>query len=286
MQPDTPRFTHVAVLGLGVMGGSLARALSELDDEPHITGWTPDERERSEAASIGAIHSSAGSWESAVARAELIVIATPMSASLELLRAIPSVALPEAVLTDVVSLKGPLHEVARDRGLAGRYVGSHPMVGGEGSGFLSSRADLYRDAPVWITADEASQGSGGARDRVIDFWEMLGARPTTTEASEHDRLMALCSHVPQLTANALARVLQDSGVRPHDLGPGGRDMTRLAASGSGMWTDLFEHSPAEAVQGLRALGRELDRLADALDGGDTDVIGARMDRTRAWRDGT
>ncbi len=95
--------------------------------------------------------------------------------------------------------------------------------------------------------------------------------------------MALLSHLPQLTSNALADVLTDSGIASNQLGPGGRDMTRLCESSSAMWRDLLEHAPPELARGLRALAESCERLADLLDSGDVDSIVAQMSRTAQWR---
>jgi prephenate dehydrogenase len=97
-------------------------------------------------------------------------------------------------------------------------------------------------------------------------------------------MMARASHLPQLASNALAMVLADAGVTPDELGPGGRDATRLAASGPGLWRDLFEHASPELVQGLHALAQAAERIARLLDEGDLDGLEALMRSTREWRE--
>ena len=186
---------------------------------------------------------------------------------------------PGALLSDVASLKEPVERAARAAGLEDRWVGSHPMAGSEGSGFDAGRADLYDGARVWLVADDAA---GAARDRVAALWEAVGGRPAPTGAAEHDRLMALASHLPQLTANGLARVLDDAGVTRDALGPGGRDMTRLAASAPGMWTDLLAEAPAELPEALEALASELRAMADEVRAGRMDSVAERMERTGRW----
>jgi prephenate dehydrogenase len=115
------------------------------------------------------------------------------------------------------------------------------------------------------------------------MWEAVGAVPRETEAAVHDRLMLKVSHVPQVTANALATLLAEAGVGQAQLGPGARDMTRLAASSPEMWMDLFRLAGAELPRTVRALGAELERLASTLDRGDMHEMEAIMRRTQAWR---
>ena len=122
-------------------------------------------------------------------------------------------------------------------------------------------------------------------EKVRGLWRSLGATVAATEAGQHDRLMAAVSHLPQLTSNALGAVLGRIGVKPEDLGPGGRDMTRLAGSSPEMWADLFEHAPPALSEALEELAVILVDLREKLDSGDSDSLGQLMERTRAWRKG-
>ena len=272
-------FGRVAILGLGLMGGSLARALSALDDGTAVVGWSPDEEEREAAVAAGAVIAAPSARADVFADADLVVLAAPLRVSCGFMREVAEQAPPAATISDVVSLKVPLAEAARAAGLVERWVGSHPMTGREASGFAASRADLFVDTRVWTVADDR------ARERIDEvhrLWEAVRSKPEHVDAREHDRVMALVSHLPQLISNALAGVLADSGIAPNQLGPGGRDMTRLGGSSSAMWRDLFEHSPPELARGLRALAESSERLAHLLESGDVDSIVATMSRTARW----
>ncbi|MGE0159229.1 MAG: prephenate dehydrogenase [Gemmatimonadales bacterium] len=273
-------FASVAVLGLGVMGGSLARALSELPDRPRIAGWSPEGAEREAARTAGVVHDAPSSWQEAVADAELVVLATPLRASCDLLEEIAGTVPVTATLSDVASLKAPLLRMAVAAGVDSRWVGSHPMAGSEASGFGASAASLYRGARVWTVATAAARERV---PRVHAFWRSIGARPAEIDADEHDRMMSLASHLPQLTANALATVMMEAGLEPDQLGPGGLDTTRLAASSAELWKDLLEHASPDLVGGLRALSAEAGRIADMLEAGDTEAVANTMRSTRAWR---
>lgn len=273
-------FASVAILGLGVMGGSLARALSELEGRPRVMGWSPRAQEREAAERAGVVDAAPTSRDEAVEDAELVVLATPLRASCDLMGEIARTAPPDATLSDVASLKAPLVRAAAAAGVERRWVGCHPMAGSEASGFEASSSSLYRGARVWIVAN------GGARDhatRVHALWRSIGARPSEIDADEHDRLMAIASHLPQLAANALASVMMEAGIKPEQLGPGGRDTTRLAASSAELWSDLLEHAAPDLVHGLRELSRAAGRVADMLEAGDVDGVGSLMRTTKAWR---
>lgn len=281
---------RVAILGLGLMGGSLARGVSSLALAERITGWSPRSTERDAALTAGAVGFAAADWRNAVSDADLVVLAIPLAATVDLLPELAAATPASTTLTDVASLKAPLARAAVAADVTSRWVGAHPMAGGETSGFWASRADLYEGARVWTVRAGAGEASGGPSDihqrRVDGLWRGLGAEPTPIDAEEHDRLMGLVSHLPQLVSNVLASVLLEEGVDPRHLGPGGRDMTRLAAGNPLMWLDLLEHASEELVEALRSLGREAARAADLLEQRDLEGLELLMKRTRDWKGAT
>jgi prephenate dehydrogenase len=273
-------FASVAILGLGVMGGSLARSLASLPDRPRVSGWAPEREEREAALRAGVVDAAPASWPEALEDAELVVLAAPLRASCALLGEIARAAPPGSTLSDVASLKAPLVRAASAAGVERRWVGSHPMAGSDASGFGASSATLYRGARVWTVASPAAEERVG---RVHALWRSVGARPERIDAEEHDRLMSVASHLPQLTANALAKVMIDAGLRPEQLGPGGLDTTRLAGSSADLWKDLLEHASPELIRGLRGLASAADGLASMLEKGDVEGVARTMRETRTWR---
>lgn len=270
----------VAILGLGVMGGSLARALAALATPPSIVGWSPDPSEGAAALDSGAVHSLGANAEGASSGVELVVLAVPLHAVGALLERLVPVIGPETLVTDVASLKAPVQAAVERTGLAARWVGSHPLCGSEMSGFEASRRDLFRDATVYVTPGAEATEAG---EVVSAFWSAVGAHPETMDATAHDRLMAATSHLPQLTANALAEVLQQSGVAAGLLGPGGRDMTRLAASSPHVWGAILGRAPEELTSHLRSLERRVGELADLVEAHDVEALAEWMARSRAWK---
>lgn len=276
-------FSHVAFVGFGLVGGSLARDLRGLPRPPKITAVSTHPREVEEGVAGGILDAVTGGLEGALGKADLVVYATPVGAALRLLEEHRELWRPGAVLTDVGSLKASVLEAAEELGVGVRYVGSHPMAGGEGSGFSASREGIFRDARVWLVAGEAPPE---ARRRVWDLWEAVGARPGWIDPLEHDRRMVWASHLPQLAANALALALEGAGLHPDDLGPGGRDTTRLAASGPEMWRDLFRHAPGDLLTALENLEGEVGRLRRLLEEERWEEVARAMKRTGNWKKGT
>jgi prephenate dehydrogenase len=270
----------VAVVGLGLMGGSLARALRDLPNPPTVLGVDGDPVAGAQALEAGAVQTFDPEGSALLAEARTVVYAVPPSVLPSLLE-VHGPRLPlDALLTDVLSLKGPVIRAAVEAGLGGRFVGSHPMAGGEGRGFAASRATLYRGARVWLAATD--QAGPGVRLRAEAFWRALGGEPRWIDPEEHDRRMGWVSHLPQLVANALAGALDAAGFSPGDLGPGGRDMTRLAASSPELWRDLLPHSAAVTGTGLTSVSRALNVVADLLARREVDRIVEFMERTREW----
>ena len=275
-------FQRIAVIGLGVMGGSFARALTGTAVAPDVRGWSHNADERRAALYAGAVMAAPENLKEALQDADLVVLATPLEAACRLLSDIAAdPLLRDATIMDVSGLKTPLARAAAEAGVGSRFVGAHPMAGSEASGFPASRPDLFDGALVWIVAEPEA---GAHTEKVEALWRSLGAKPVHTSAAIHDRLMSLVSHLPQLTANSLAASLDDAGISPGDLGPGGRDMTRLAASNPEVWAGLFEGAHPDLVRALRTMAGSLQSMADDLERGDVEAIVSLMEKTRTWRD--
>lgn len=273
-------FRRVAIAGLGLMGGSLARALKDLPEPPHIRALSENAEDVQAGLEEGAVDEGTQDPESLLRDRDLVVYGTPLRATLDLLGRHRPVLEPEAVVTDLASLKVPILARAEDLGLQDRYVGSHPMVGGTGSGFGASCTDLFRGARVWVVP--GSEGDSGITGRLMGFWKSLGARPQVVGAHEHDSSMVWVSHLPQLTGNALAMALEGAGVARSQLGSGGLDMTRLAGSPAEMWMELLQGAPADLSRALEALENAVEELRGMVDREDWEGVGDRMRKTRNW----
>lgn len=246
------RRPRVAIIGLGLVGGSLARALTRRGYRVTGIDWPLVVRR---ALATRAITRGATRAEAAVA-SDLVVLAAPPATNLRLLRRLARVAPPGLVLTDVSSVKGEIAREAARLRLRG-FVGGHPMAGTERQGFAASSATLFRGATWWLVPSGSARADRSVRRVVRD----AGARPVTTDAATHDRVMAFLSHAPQVVAWALlAAARKDAVARRHlrHAGPGFRDMTRLARSPRRLWQEILAANRTEVRRALAALARSIE----------------------------
>ncbi len=250
-------FPAVAVAGLGLVGGSLARALTAAGYR--VTG-VDREGVRRAARRAGAVAATASTVER-VAGADVVVLAAPPSVNRRLLRRLARVGRPGLVITDVGSVKGPIVGDAARLGLRS-FVGGHAMAGSERSGFGASSADLFRGAAWWLVPASDAHATRTVRTLV----RAVGAVPRTIAAPAHDRVVAFLSHVPQLASWALLEAAAADPVARRFLssaGPGFRDMTRLARSPRGLWREILHENQTEVERALVAVARRLARARSA-----------------------
>ena len=272
-------FERVGIVGLGLMGGSLARALHVLDHGPRIVAFNRNRDAADRALADGVIDAVAGTVEEAVEGQDLVVYATPLDVAREMMRA-HSDGWGDATVTDVAGLKEPLLRETGELGFAAQFVGSHPMAGGTASGYEASSADLFSGETVFVCGGEAES----ERIRAIQsMWNALGARVRPIDADDHDRLMVWASHLPQLISNVVARAMAEAGLSVKDLGPGGRDLTRLAESSPEVWTSLLDGASEENLRAIESVQSGLDILRAALSEGSLDEVADLMRATREWR---
>ena len=248
----------VAIVGLGLVGGSLARALTAAGyrvighDRPRVLR---------QAMAARAIAVAARSVPAAVADADVVVLAASPRTNRRLLPQAARAAREGATLTDVGSVKRAICGDARRRGLT-RFVGGHPMAGREASGFAASRPDLFHGRR-WILTPDADTAPSAVR-ALRAIVRAVGARAVVMTSAEHDRVVAFLSHVPQVMAWALFDAAKaDRVARAHmDVaGPAFRDITRLARSPKPLWREILRENEKEVTAALSALAAQLRRRA-------------------------
>lgn len=285
MSADPP-FHRIAILGLGLIGGSIAFAARKAWPSVHIVGI---DREPivGEAMARRAIHA-AGRDVSAVEHADLVVLAAPVRDNIELLRAAAPHLGASAVVTDVGGTKQSIVDAARALGDGLTFVGGHPLGGGARGGFEFATAALFTRRPWLFTPDEGTPAN--ATSRLFNLVRAFGAVPSTMPAADHDRLLAYVSHLPQLAVSALMDVVGSAaGERGlTQAGQGLIDSTRIASSPASVWRDICAtNAPAlrgaldELIARLTELRGDLER-GEALDAifGDAARWRAELMKTR------
>lgn len=269
----------MAVIGLGCIGGSLARALAAQGIEVRTWSTSPTDRQQAAAARLHVVDGDTDGIARACVGATIVVLAVPLDAMAEVARMADAAAGRDAILVHVGGLQRP-EALGLDDALHGRVLGTHPLAGSHESGFAASRADLFIGCTVSIEA------RAGARERQQAewLWRASGAHRIDYRTAEaHDRLMTWVSHLPQLTATALAATLAAGGIDPDDTGPGARDTTRLAASALGSWPTILRGAPPELDEALAQLEHHVAELRRALAAGDVERLRAIWEAGRAWR---
>jgi prephenate dehydrogenase len=254
------RLKRVALVGVGLIGGSFAMALRRASPGLAIVGVDRDAQAVARAAALGVIDTAADSVSAAAKGAELVVLAVPVRAIGGVLHDVALVVDTRAVVTDVGSTKGDVIRVAREelRAHFPRFVPGHPIAGRETSGIDAASADLFKGARVVLTP--TAQTAADALDLVRGCWEAVGARTALLDAEDHDRIFAAVSHLPHLLSFALVSEIaaRHNAQELLAFAAGGfRDFTRIAASSPEMWRDI-------ALQNRRALLEELDRYGERL----------------------
>jgi prephenate dehydrogenase len=279
MSSSDPPFQTVSIIGLGLIGGSIALAVRERWPAVRISG-VDRKAVLAHALGSGAIDRSADSAVD-VSDADLIILAAPVRQNLKLLPEVVQRLRAASVVTDVGSTKHDIVEAARALGCAGAFVGGHPIGGAEHGGFGFARPDLFRHRPWIFTPTPAT--SAAALERLFTFAQNLGARPSSMDASAHDRAMAFLSHLPQLVASALMDVIGssagESGLRL--AGRGLVDTTRLASSPPETWRDVCATNADAVGDALDELIARLSELRADLRGGD--AVNRIFTEAARWR---
>lgn len=258
-------FEHVVIVGVGLIGGSLASALRALADAPRVTGIDRDESSLAFALESGVIDDAAPveAFDSTLRGADLVVLATPAAAASEWLETLGEIDY-AGVVTDVASTKAAV--VAEARRLLGPdavFIGGHPMAGSERSGVAAADAELFKGAYYVLTP--ADDTDADAYQRLHRLVMSIGARVISLDATAHDEAVAAISHVPHVAASALTNMAAQRAQGGSDvlrLAAGGfKDMTRIAAGSPDLWTGICLDNQAAVVRGLDELGSQLSEFA-------------------------
>lgn len=282
------KFDRVAIIGVGLIGGSFALALKRHGLAGHVVGAARRELTLLRALERGVADTVTTDPAHAAEGADLVYIAAPVGATTDILRAIMRIAGANAIITDAGSTKAAVVAAAREHVAAGRiFIPGHPMAGSEQSGPVAARADLFEGKVYFLTPDASTPEA--PLERLRDTLHVIGARVIITEPERHDRLLAATSHAPHLLASALASMLAQSAPAEQDLaafcGTGVRDMTRLAKGPPEVWRDIFLDNREHLQAALERLSHHVGRFLAALEAGDGAALEELLEKAREFRKG-
>ena len=279
-------FRRIALIGLGLIGSSVARAVRQAMPEVEIRGYDANPEIRRRAAQLELVDLLSDEAVPAVDGADLLLFCVPVGAMAEAATAVAGHIEPNAVVSDVGSCKGPVLNVLKEALPGALIIPGHPIAGTENSGPEAGFASLFRNRWCILTPEQGTDPF--AVDRLGAFWSALGAKVHVMDAARHDLVLAVTSHLPHLiaytvvgTASHLEAVTEGEVIK-YSAG-GFRDFTRIAASDPTMWRDIFL-SNRDAV--LDVLGRflaDLSLLEDAIRREDGDALFDWFSRTREIR---
>lgn len=268
------------VIGLGLIGGSVARDLAALGFR--VSAFDADAAQLALATRDRVVQHQLDSSFEGLRGLDIVVIAVPVDKALEVLRAAAPFLGDTRLITDVGSTKAGIVDLAEKLGLGAQFVGAHPMAGDHRSGWNASRRGLFVDAPLYLC--RAPSTSADAMSLSHELWRALGARPIEMDAREHDVRLAWTSHLPHMIAVTLGLTLGAGNVTRDDLGPGGRDMTRIAGSSPEMWTAIAVDNAEEIDRTLAVAEREIAHARAALQSRDEGELRRWFQAGRAWFD--
>lgn len=283
----TPQFGRLTILGLGLIGGSLAKALKEKNAVREVVGWGHREASLQTGLQLGIIDRYSLDLADAVRDADIVVIATPTLTAETVLEQLAGVVGPTTIITDVASVKGNLLRAAeRVFGeVPANLVLAHPIAGSEKSGVAAAKADLFIKHRVIVTPTERT--SIKALELIEAMWQCVGADVSRMSVDDHDAVLAATSHLPHVLAFALVDALAGDPAHREIFryaAGGFRDFTRIASSDPTMWHDITLANRVALVGLIDQFSAHLADLRAAIDRSDSDYILQSFARAKDARD--
>lgn len=283
----TPAIGTLAVIGVGLIGGSLARALRAAGVVGQIVGCGRGRENLERAVELGVIDRYTHDVAEAVADADLVFLAVPLGAMRDTFATLRGSLRADALVTDGGSAKGSVVDDCRAAApeLLARFVPGHPIAGTERNGVEASFAELYHNRRVILTP--LAENPAGAVQRVRAMWEACGAEVSEMSVQHHDEVLAATSHLPHMLAfglvDMLSRLKENDEVFRYAAG-GFRDFTRIASSNPVMWRDICIANRAALSPMLAAFAQEMNELARTISASDGEALRAIFERAKAARD--
>jgi prephenate dehydrogenase len=276
-----PTWDTVAIVGVGLIGGSIGMALRERKLAKKVVGIGRRAGSLKEAKELGAITTTALSIEEGVADADVVVVCTPVGQIAEHALQVAAACGEKTLITDAGSTKAAIvakvqAELPRGR----RFVGSHPLAGSEKSGAAFARGDLFEGRVVVVTPTKQTKEDDS--QETCDFWSGLGATVLVMSPTAHDKALAGTSHVPHLIASAAAASTEKSDLPL--AASGWRDLTRIAAGDAELWTQILLENQTHVLKSLARFEKKVEAFRAALERGDRRKILQLLTEGKSVRD--
>lgn len=278
---------RIAVLAVGLIGGSLAKCLREQRFANHIVAWGRKEQNLQRAVELGVVDSYSLDLADAVKDADVVVIATPTLIAADMLQRLAPLVTEKTIITDVASVKGNLLVAAREAfgHVPANLVLGHPIAGSEQSGVEAANASLFERHRVILTP--TGETSAEALSVVTAMWEATAAEVVNMPVAEHDEVLAATSHLPHVLAYALVDALAGEKAQQDifKFAAGGfRDFTRIASSDPKMWHDIALANDRALLKMIDVFSEHLSTLRSAIAEADSDAIMGCFQRAKSARD--
>lgn len=278
-------FEAIAVIGVGLLGGSIGLAVRERHLAKRVIGIGRDMVKLREAENRHAVTDVTTDLEAGVREAGLVIVCTPVETVVDLVRRIAPAVGRGTLITDVGSTKATIvagadQVLADGQGLWASFVGSHPLAGSEKAGVIFAKAELLLDKTVVVTPSEATNTE--AADRVERFWQALGAKTLRMMPVEHDEAIAAASHVPHLIASALAAATPEEALPLTATGWG--DTTRVAAGDVELWRQILLDNRVHTLKALARFEKVVSAFRAALEAGDSAALARLLTQGKRIRD--
>ena len=269
-------FGKMTIIGVGLLGASLAKACKERDLVEEVAGYGRNRENLEKARVLKVIDHCSTDLAEAVKDADLVVLCTPVTSIIPLIQNMISKIRPGTLITDVGSVKEPIVKEAEKLVPEGVYfVGSHPIAGGENSGLEASTADLYQNAKCIVTP--TGKTNNKALEKISALWQAVGMQVINLSAEEHDFVFGAVSHLPHIVVYALMNTL--GALRTRDdrevtafSGAGLKDITRIASSDPVMWRDICLSNRNHSLDLIDRFQNKLDEIRSTIEKGDGEAL--------------
>lgn len=274
-------FDRVTVIGLGLIGGSLALAIREKKLAKEVVGVSRKKSTIDKAVKRGIVNSATLDIENGVRDSDLVIITTPVFKIADIAKRIFPFLKKDAVITDAGSTKKYIVNSIEKSGLKGiNFVGSHPIAGSEKSGIMTADKDLFKGAYCVLTRTKNTDPK--ILNKVKKFWEKLGMKVEVMSPAEHDKLLSKISHLPHAVSASLVNCVGIKGIK---LAAGGfRDTTRIASGEPELWKDIFLTNRDNLIKDIGILKKELFKIETALKNNNTRDLLKLLSKAKSIRD--